>query len=264
MKIDFHTHAFTESIAQKAISNLEATASQKALTDGTVASLLSRFDEWGVDKGVVLTIATKPTQQKTINDWAASIASDRVIPFGTVHFAAPDALCELERIKSLGLKGVKLHPDYQGFEIDDEKMLPIYKKCAELGLVVMFHAGFDAVSPEHIHARPKASRKVHEAVPDMKMVLAHMGGNDCADEVLELLAGCGGEVYFDTSYIANTYDDETVMKIIDKHGADRILFASDCPWCSSKLTADMINRLPIGNDDKEKIFYKNAEGLLKI
>lgn len=264
MKIDFHNHAFTESIAARAVSKLEATANQKALTDGTVKGLLKRFDEWGIDKGVVLTIATKPSQQRTINDWAKSIESDRIIPFGTVHFLSDDALAELERLKSMGFRGIKLHPDYQGFEIDDCRLFPIYKKCSELGLVVLFHAGLDALSPEHIHARPKASRLVYDKFPDLKMVLAHMGGNECADEVMEYLAGAGGELYFDTSYIVNTYSDETVLKIIERHGAGRILFASDCPWASSKLTAEMIERLPLDNEDKEKIFHKNAERLLNL
>ena len=262
MKIDFHTHAFTESIADRAIKKLEALADQKALTDGTISSLLNRFDEWGVDKGVVLTIATKPSQQKTINNWAASIKSERIIPFGSVHFMADDWEEELERIKSLGLKGIKLHPDYQGFEIDDEKMIPIYKKCAELGLIVMFHAGLDCVSPNHIHARPEASLKAHMLVPELTMVLAHMGGNDMADDVLKYLAGADGNLFFDTSFIADRYDDSLVEEIILKHGSDRILFATDCPWCSGKAETDMINRLNLSEADKDNIFYKNAQRLL--
>lgn len=264
MKIDFHTHAFTESIAKRAIEKLEGLAQQKALTDGTVASLLQRFDEWGVDKGVVLTIATKPSQQTTINNWAASIKSDRLIPFGSVHFLADDWEAELERIKELGLKGVKLHPDYQGFEIDDERLTPIYKKCASLGLVVLFHAGYDCVSPDYIHAIPEASLRVHRRVPEMTMVLAHLGGNYLPDDVLKYLAGEEGELYFDTSFVADVYDDSVVEKIILKHGTDRILFATDCPWCSGKAEIDMINRLSLTEDDREKIFHKNAERLLHL
>lgn len=264
MKIDFHTHAFTESIAERAIAKLERLADQKALTDGTVRSLISRFDDWGIDKGVVLTIATKPAQQTVINNWAASIKSDRIIPFGSVHFMAEDWEAELERIKELGLKGVKLHPDYQGFEIDDKKMFPLYKKCAELGLIVMFHAGWDCVSPDYIHARPEASRRAHEAVPELKMVLAHMGGNELAEDVLKYLAGVEGSIYFDTSFVADRCPDSVIEEIILKHGADRILFATDCPWCSGKAEADMINRLRLSEEEKEKIFHKNAEKLLGI
>lgn len=96
----------------------------------------------GVDKGVFLSIATKPSQQKSINDFCASIASDTVIPFGSVHPDAPDWESEMERIVALGLKGIKLHPDYQDFDMDEPRVLPIFQKARDLGLCVVVHAGF--------------------------------------------------------------------------------------------------------------------------
>ena len=124
MYIDFHTHAFVDAIADRAIAKLENTMMTSGYPDptppvtrGTVGELLEKLDEWEVDRAVVLPIATKPSQEKTINDWAASAMSDKLYFFGTVHPDAEDAFDELERIKALGLKGIKLHPDYQGYGI---------------------------------------------------------------------------------------------------------------------------------------------------
>ena len=135
MYIDFHTHAFADRIAEKAISKLEHTliesgygAAVPAATRGTVGELLEKLPQWKVDQAVILPIATKPSQQIAINNWAKDVqtANSGVLwCFGSVHPDAEDAFDELERIKSLGLHGVKLHPDYQGFFAED------FSRCTE-------------------------------------------------------------------------------------------------------------------------------------
>lgn len=262
MKIDFHTHSFNEKIAEKAISNLAKIADIEPLTRGLVSQTIERLDEWGVDKAVLLPIATKPTQQKINNDWAILQKSDRIIPFATVHPDAEDVFDELDRIKAMGFKGIKLHPDYQGFEIDEERLFPIYEKIAELGLVCVFHAGYDCYSPNHVHARPFMSAKVHKAVPNLKMVLAHLGGYKYWDEVYEHIAGLEGEIYLDTSMCAGYIDPQLFYKIVKKHGVDRILYATDCPWCSGKDTIKLIESMPFTEEEKEKIYHLNAEKLI--
>lgn len=265
MKIDFHVHAFNEKIAEKAVSKLQAVSGFTPHTRGLVSQTIEKMDEWNIDKFVILPIATKPSQQTVINDWAfEQNKNNRIISFGSIHPDADDAFEELDRIKAMGLKGVKLHPDYQGFEIDEERMFPIYKKCAELGLIVVFHAGWDCVSPDHIHATPEMSLRAHKAVPEMTMVLAHLGGNLLWESVEETLAGVDGQIYFDTSMLAGYITPETLFRIIVKHGTDRILFGSDCPWSSSANSAKLIEDLPLTDDEKEKIFHKNAERLLKL
>lgn len=264
MYIDFHIHAFVDEIAERAISKLEITSNFTAHTKGTIADTVKKLEEWNVDKGVLLPIATKPSQQSTINNWAADIQKNnpRITAFGSVHPDAPDTLEELERIKALGLKGIKFHPDYQNFFIDDEKVYPIYEKCGELGLPVIFHAGFDPLSPEVIHALPKSSARAHDAVPQMTMILAHLGGMYHSDEVEEFLVG--KNIYFDTAFVATNIADEQVERIIKTHGADKILLASDCPWHETTTEIDMINRLDLTDDEKQMIFHKNAEKLLGI
>ena len=163
MLIDFHTHCFPDKIAERAIAKLSyVSGGMKPNTDGTLGGLLSSMDAQGVDISVVLNIATNAHQQTSVNDFAASIKSDRIVPFGSVFPDSPDVLDELDRIHEMGLVGVKLHPDYQGFSVDDPKMKPIYKKIASLGLVTVFHAGFDYGFPPPYGATPE---KMAAALP---------------------------------------------------------------------------------------------------
>lgn len=268
MLIDFHTHAFADSIAERAMAKLENTLKvsgrweEPPATDGTVSGLLRKMDGCGIDRSVILPIATKPSQQKTINDWAADVMSDRLICFGSVHPDAEDVFVELERIKSLGLKGVKLHPDYQGFFANEERILPVYRKCAELGLPVILHAGLDAVSFDCIRCTPEMGADILEKVPEMTLILAHMGGNELWDDAEKYLVG--KNVWFDMAFADGNISDEQAVRMIRAHGADRILFASDCPWHAPSREKAMLERLPLTESEREDISHRNAERLLNI
>lgn len=264
MIIDFHTHAFSEKIVEKAMGNLSATSGMTPCTDGTVKGLMEQMNKSGVDKSVLLPIATKPTQQKIVNSWAKEVMSDRIYSFGSVHPDAEDALEELDKIKEAGLYGLKLHPDYQQVMADDEKLFPIYKKCSDIGLMVLFHAGYDPLSPDKVHGSPEAFARIHKMFPDLTMVLAHLGGMYRWEQVERFIAGQEGNIYLDTGVIAGEIGTDMLMRIIKKHGADRILFASDCPWDNPLNEINMIKNLDISGEDKEKIFSKNAMKLLKI
>ncbi len=265
MIIDFHVHAFNEKVSEIAVQKMQDISGLEPFTHGFVNQTLERFDEWGVDKGVLLPIATKPSQQTIINDWAKEQDGERLISFGSVHPEADDVIDELNRIKNIGLHGLKFHPDYQNFMVNDRKLDFIYDEVERLDLPVVFHAGFDYVSPDLIHCPPELSRDVVNRHKGMKMIFAHMGGLLQWQEVLDNLAGVDGEVYFDTSTVSVTeYENQVLEKIINKHGSDRILFASDCPWDNSKVIADKIDSLKISDDAKENIYYRNAQRLLGL
>lgn len=263
MLIDFHTHAFPEKIAQKAIEKLScASGGLTPYTNGTFFDLKRLFSQSGVDKAVVLNIATNATQQKNVNDFAASINDGQnIFAFGSVFPDAPDALGELERIKALGLKGVKLHPDYQQFSVDDEKMKPIYKKIGELGLITVFHAGQDYGFPPPYGATPEKLEKALKWFSS-PVIAAHFGGIGYSKEVFERL--CGKDIYFDTSFGYASLPKYYAQKIIDTHGADKILFGTDSPWHTAEMELKLLNTLEISHADWEKITHKNAEKLLGI
>ncbi len=267
MVIDFHTHEFNDKVAEIAVEKLEKVAKIKPETNGTVAKTLEKMAEWGVDKSVCLSIATKPSQFKTLFDWAVNLEGDtngKIIPFLSIHPDSESVFDEIETIKKAGFKGVKLHPDYQNFYIDEPRMLPIYQKCADLSLPVIFHTGLDVICPNDIHATPKMILNVVKSVPKMTMICAHLGGNMLYNDVFETIAGKGENLYFDTALCSRNCPLEIMKKIIEKHGSERILFGSDCPWSSGKNEIEHIKKLELSNKDLDNILYKNAEKLLNI
>lgn len=263
MLIDFHTHCFPDEIAQKAVSKLSyASGGLKPHTNGTLSGLKESMEKSKTDISVTLSIATNAEQQKNVNDFAALLNNEEgIVAFGSVYPRADDALYELERIKTLGLKGVKFHPDYQHFSVDDEKLKPIYKKISELGLITVFHAGVDYGFPPPYGGTPE---KMERALMwfDSPVIASHWGGLGSGEEVLKRLAG--KDMYFDTSFGYGTIPKFYAQKIAEKHGVDRILFGTDTPWHTAKMEMRLINSLGFSEMELEKIKFKNALNLLKI
>ncbi|MBR2452936.1 MAG: amidohydrolase family protein [Clostridia bacterium] len=263
MIIDFHTHAFPERIAKMAMERLAyASGGLIPQHNGTLESLKTEMDKDGVNISVVLGIATNPAQQQNVNNFAAEINADfRFVGFGSVHPDAPDVFCELERIKALGLKGVKFHPEYQSFFVDDEKMKPIYKKISQLGLITVFHAGHDLGYSEPFHCMPENLERALKWF-SAPVVAAHWGGAGCAGLVIKHLAG--RDVWFDLSFGYGTIPKSFAQRIVDTHTPDRLLFGSDMPWHRPEWEMRLIESLDISKEDKEKIYCKNAQKLLGL
>lgn len=270
MIFDFHTHAFADAIAERAMASLINTTKQnketehmKAYTNGTIFGLRSLMAEKGIEKILLLPIATKPSQQTTINNWAKELMGNGLYCCGTVHPDAENALEELERIKSLGMNGIKLHSEYQGFRPDEERMYPIYQKASETGLFVVFHGGWDPAGKGDILAPPRSFANIAEKFPDLKIIAAHMGGMKMFDEVEDCIAGKYGNIYLDTAVVADYIAPEQLLRIIEKHGTDKIIFGSDAPWDDPIKEIEMIQNLPLSDDEKEMIFHINAEKLVE-
>lgn len=263
MLIDFHTHAFPAKIAAGAISGLsKASGGLEPQTDGTLPSLLEEMQKDTVDISVVQSIATNATQQTNVNNFAIEMNNEaNIFAFGSVHPDAPDALVELERIKDAGLKGVKFHPEYQNFYADDPKMKPIYQKISSLGLITLFHAGHDYGFCTPYHGMPDHLLGALKWL-DAPVVAAHWGGVGCGIEVLEKL--CGKDIWFDLSFGYGTMPRCFAQNIVDKHTPDRLLFASDMPWHRPSWEKRLIETLDLSQEDKDKIYYKNAMKLLNI
>lgn len=165
MIIDMHTHCFPDPLAEKAMPMLALRSGNPCPAfDGTASGLKESVLSGGADRAAVLNIATNAHQQKKVNDFAISLLGDSVlIPFGSVHFESPDAISELDRLHDAGIKGIKLHPDYQGFFADDERMFPIYEKIGSLGMITVFHAGVDIGVPDPVHCTPQMLKRYSPA-----------------------------------------------------------------------------------------------------
>ncbi len=264
MIIDFHTHIFPDKIAARSIEALSQVSGVKAATDGTLNGLLASMDRSGVDLSVIMPVVTKPSQFETVNTFAAKVNEQyvgRLISFGGIHPDSEDYKAELDRIKELGLPGVKLHPDYQGVMIDDVRNMRIIEYANELGLIVLVHAGIDIGLPEPVHCPPDKARKVLNAIKPEKLVLAHMGGWKQWEEVYEYLAG--EKVYLDTAFSFDYMNQDTFLKIWNKHNKDKVLFATDSPWSDARRDIRAVNELPISQQEKAAMFSRNALQLLQ-
>lgn len=264
MLIDFHTHAFPDKIASRAIGKLSQDAGGlMPQTDGSLHSLKEEMAKDGVTLSVVHSIATSPKQQTNVNNFAIEIDQDPAfIAFGSVHPDAPDAMEELERIHEAGLKGVKFHPEYQGFYANDARMKPIYKKISSLGLITLFHAGYDYGFPPPYHCMPDHLLGALKWL-DSPVVAAHWGGMDCGIQVLNLLCGIE-QLWLDTSFGYGAIPKPIAQAIIDKHGTDKILFGSDMPWHRPTWEKVLIESLALNSQETEKIYHLNATSLLDI
>lgn len=266
--IDFHVHLFPDALAGRTMEKLSRIAGDEQgdapyFTDATVADTLKKLEAWGVDAAVTQHIATSARSMRKVNDFAASVRSDRLYAFGSVHPDAPDAAEELERIKALGLDGVKLHPDYQEFFVDESRMAPLYEKMAQLGLPVLFHAGWDPLSPEMVHAEPERMKNVVEGYPELTVIAAHMGGMRRYDEVEKHLLG-RKNLYIDTSMTyAYLADAVQYARILRAHGLDRVLFATDCPWSTPEREFRLLGAVEMTAEERYAVLCGNALRLLE-
>ncbi|HEY3317920.1 MAG TPA: amidohydrolase family protein [Coriobacteriia bacterium] len=259
--VDIHTHAFADALASRAVAQLAEQSGLKAWHDGTVAGLDGERRRAAVDLCVVLPVATKPTQVRTINDWAAETQTRHVRCFGAMHPAFEDPSAEIGRIRELGLCGIKLHTESQFFHPDEQRMAPIYEACIENGLAILFHAGEDEFF-ETLYGDCHAFVRMLDRWPRLTAILAHMGGYRQWKTVsCELL---GRDCYLDTSYALGHMPDDEFLDMVERHGAERVLFGSDSPWDDMKAQVERCRALPLSPGDRDAILGGNAAGLLGL
>jgi len=259
--LDFHTHAFPDSLAERAIASLAAASNGvQPETDGTVGSLLTLMDKHGVEKAVIASIATKPEQAPKILDWSLQVRSDRIIPFASAHPDSTDIPGDIERAVAAGLLGIKLHPLYQNFNVDDPRAFPLYDAIQESGLPLLIHAGYDIAFGDQDHAAPNRFIPVLANFPRLKMVMAHFGGWRQVGVFLETIVG--KDVFIDTSFASGYCTGAQVRDVLSRHDTQRIVFGSDAPWGGMRKQIAFVEELPASDAVKERIFHHNGAALL--
>lgn len=255
--IDFHAHIFNPKIAHLAIANLENHYQMKWECKGTFTDMREEMEKSGFYKAVIFSTPTKPTQVVINNDFLFDLRDDRFIVFGSVHPDYENAEYEIQRIKKHGLKGFKFHPDFQRFNIDDDKALFMYEKIGK-DYPIVLHVGDENLD----YSNPQRLARVLEIFPEHKFVAAHMGGYSMWEKEAKCLVG--KNVWFDTSSTLCGVSPEKLASLIKEHGEDRVLFGTDYPAVSLSGEARRIEELDLSEETKEKIFHKNAEKLLGI
>ncbi|MBW6471209.1 MAG: amidohydrolase family protein [Methanosarcinaceae archaeon] len=270
MIIDCHTHIFPSRIAQKAAHDLMHLYGSPPVAGVTAAYLSEHMDHCGVDRSVILPVATTPDQVRSINTWTLSLLSDcdRFIGLGAMH---PDFDTvedvetvgdELERLKKAGIRGVKLHPEFQFFYPDEERMFRLYEAFIEHDMLVFFHAGGGGTWLKEIHGTPERFAAVVDSFPKMKVLAAHFGGYDCWAGVEKYLIG--RDILFDTAYIFKSDDgtkylpDDEIVRMVEAHGSEKILFGTDYPFRRQDIEIANLIGLDLDDSDKERILGENA------
>lgn len=282
MIIDIHTHVFPEKIAASTVEKLEQISHTRSFSDGSAPGLMASMARAGVDACLVLPVATNPRQVPHVNDSSARMndhgPETGIYSLGCIHPDFDGWKEELSRIASLGLKGIKLHPEYQGVDFDDIRYLRILDRCGELGLMVLSHAGLDVGFPGKDNCSPAMVLRAIRQVGPVKLVLAHMGGWRQWDQVEELLWDT--QVFIDTSYALGAIaplddgyyrpeelplmEEKQFVGMVRKFGAERVLFGTDSPWDDQEQALKRLRALPLEPWELEAILGGNARKLLGL
>ncbi len=269
MLIDFHTHIFPDKIAARTIEALAKSGNTKPYSDGTVTGLVKCMERANASVAVALPVLTNPASFDSVNRFAAEVnhsfegKTRRIISFGAIHPDCEDIEAKMKQLKALGFLGIKLHPEYQDTDINADGNVRIIRAAAELDMLVSIHAGVDgAYRGLPVRCRPDLVLDLLSKVSHSRLILAHLGGNELFDEVAEKL--CGKDIYFDTAYVLRHITKDTFMRILEKHGEDKILFATDSPWSDIAEDAEIIRSYSLGAPAEQKILGGNAQKLLNL
>ena len=258
--IDFHNHIYPEAIAQKAAKSIsDFYELEGGGMDGTVDTLLKRGTEAGVSHYVVLPVGLKPGHVRHINEFIISQVAEhpQFTGFGTVHAAMENIEQEVEFIANSGLKGIKTHPDTQLFNIDDERLFPMYD-MAQGKLMIMPHMG----DKRYDYSRPERLKRVMELFPGLQVVATHFGGYSMYDVALDNLYHT--DCVFDVSSSLMFMEKEEAVKLIRHYGADRLVYATDYPLWDPVVEMERFLSLGLTDDEIERICWKTPARLLGL
>ena len=256
--INMHTHIFPSKIAEKAVGAIGDFYDIKMQIKGTPEFILEDGKNINVEKYLVSSTATTAHQVQSINNFIAESKDEHseFIGFGSLHPDFEDIPGEIDRMISLGLKGIKLHPDFQKFNIDDEIAYPIYE-AAQGRMPILFHTGdnrYDFSSPVRLF-------NILEKFPKLIAIAAHLGGYRRWDDAKVYIGH--PRLYIDTSSALMFVEPNYASDIIHSHGVERVFFGTDSPMWRHKDELDRFNRLSITPEERKMILSDNAISFFK-
>jgi len=266
MILDFHNHIYPDKIARTVTDALGKEQGFTPYGTGTVAGLREEMKLSGVCACAVLAVSVAPALVETSNDWILKQRGKDFFPIASIHPFYEDYKVEVKRLKTQGVQGVKFHPIFQQFHPDDERVFPLYEEIVREGLFMIFHSGpgLSTKPGEEVMGTPERIGRVLQIFPKACLVIAHFGGFHMIDEARKHLIG--KDVYIDTSYPPGLCFEpqDWVLDMIRGHDPDRILFGTDTPFARQKEDVTYIMNLPISEDLKEKILWKNGAKLIGL
>jgi predicted TIM-barrel fold metal-dependent hydrolase len=259
--IDCHCHIYPSKIARKAVDGIGDFYDINMHEDGTAEDMLKKGKEAGITHFMIFSVATKPSQTESINKFIASEA-DRsggiMSGLGTIHPDSADLKGDIERIIDLGLKGVKIHPDFQGFKLDDYRYLKMYELC-EGRLPVLIHTG----DKRYDFSNPNRLKPILETFTDLTVIGAHFGGWSIWEKAAQELYGYKN-LYVDCSSSLYALTPLKAKSIVRLYTADKVIFGTDYPMWNASEEMKRFKALNLTDEENEKILYKNAAKIFKL
>ena len=257
--IDSHCHVYPSKIAAAAVGATDAFYGVKSCFDGSIDTLLAQMKQTGVDHALIQSVATTPKQVKSINNFIAETVKNSGGAFtglGTLHPDSEDIGADVDEIISLGLLGVKLHPDIQRFKIDDYRCLRIYELCEKAGLPILMHTGDN----RYDFSNPNRLLPILKIYTSLTVIGGHLGGYSVWDEASKALSGLPN-FYVDTSSSISVLGVDEAKKVIERYGVDHVLFGTDYPMFDQKTEIEYLLKMGFTDEEYEKIFSQNAKSI---
>jgi predicted TIM-barrel fold metal-dependent hydrolase len=264
--IDFHTHIYPQSVAAKILPAAKRKLKVAVPGMGAPEDLLRMMQEAEVARSILLPLAKGHDDVSTLNDWVLSVSQENaeLTAFGAVHPFMKDLDDELDRLALHGVKGVKMMPLLQEFYPDDPRCTRLYEALIKRKMILVTHAGRDPLEREEVFGTPERFAGALESFPDLKVVLAHLGGLRMWDEVKRYLLPAGGNVYFDTAYVSFYMGPQEMQELISDIGPERVIFGSDYPWEVPGRAAEIVSNLDLTDQEKMCLLSRNGTRLLNI
>ncbi len=259
--IDVHSHIYPDKIADKASRSIADFYHIDARARGTAEVLLAEGREAGITAYVVNSVATNVRQVRHINEFILAETKAHPEFYGLIALH-PDMdegaiRDEIEWGILNGFKGIKLHPDFQHFYLDEDRAKKIYR-AASGKLPILFHTGDSRFN----FSSPRRMAKVAADFPDLICIAAHFGGWSEWHEV-GVYKGLGN-VYVDTSSTLAFISPDEAKRFIDFFGAEWFLFGVDFPMWNASEELERFMRVELSEEEREAILYKNTAKLLGI
>ncbi len=252
--IDAHAHIFPEKIAVKSSQSISDFYQFPYRVPAAASELLTEGNAAGIGHFLVCSVAVTPAQTPHINDFLTELCNKvpSFTPLAAVHPDYADYEAELDRAKALGCRGVKLHPDFQKFYIDDAAYLPFFAAIAKRNLPILMHMG-DA---RYQFSEPKRLAHLMRQVPDLVVTAAHFGGYSAWDQALKDLPICEN-IWFDTSSSLAFLSRDDALRLLAHFGTQRFLFGTDFPIWDPKQELERFHRLGLTPAEEQGILCDN-------
>jgi len=252
--VDAHVHVYPEKIALRAAESVGDFYQYPMFKEGSIPAMLAAVEGSPITHHIIYSVATKPSNVESINDFIAAECKKHpnFVGFMAMHQDYPNPEAEIERAIGLGLRGMKLHPDTQKVNMDDDRLMRIYE-LIEGRMPLVMHCGDYRTDFSH----PRRMKRILHEFPNLVVDAAHFGGWSVFDYALEYLED--ENCYVDTSSALEFLGPRRTVEIARAYGIERVMFGSDFPMWSPVNEYNMLAAMPFTEDEFEAITWHNAQ-----